>query len=34
MPYVIRIKNMAGYMDACHFCGDKRCEGCPLPFDD
>ena len=24
---------MTGYMEACHFCGDKRCEGCPLPFD-
>lgn len=19
-------------MEACHYCGDKRCEGCPLPF--
>lgn len=19
-------------MESCHFCGDKKCEGCPLPF--
>jgi hypothetical protein len=19
-------------MESCQFCGDKRCEGCPLPF--
>ncbi len=19
-------------MEACHFCGDRKCEGCPLPF--
>jgi hypothetical protein len=19
-------------MESCHFCQDKRCEGCPLPF--
>ena len=31
--YCLRIKNMTGYMEGCHFCGDKRCEGCPLPFD-
>ena len=31
--YCLRIKNMTGYMDPCHWCGDRRCEGCPLPFD-
>lgn len=31
--YSLRLKNMSGYMEACHFCGDKRCEGCPVPFD-
>ena len=30
--YSLRIKNLTGYMESCHFCGDKRCEGCPLPF--
>ena len=34
LPYALRIKNIAGYMEACHFCGDKRCDGCPLPFTD
>jgi len=24
---------MTGYMESCHFCSDKKCEGCPLPFD-
>jgi hypothetical protein len=24
---------MSGYMESCHFCGDKRCDGCPLPYD-
>ena len=33
MVYSLRIKNLTGYMEACHFCADKRCEGCPLPFD-
>ena len=23
---------MSGYMESCHFCGDKRCDGCPLPY--
>jgi hypothetical protein len=23
---------MSGYMEACQFCGDKRCDGCPIPF--
>ena len=32
--YTLRIKNMTGYMESCQFCGDKRCEGCPLPFED
>ncbi len=31
--YTLRIKNLTGYMESCNFCGDKRCEGCPLPFD-
>ena len=30
--YTLRLKNMTGYMEACHFCGDRRCDGCPLPF--
>lgn len=21
-------------MESCHFCGDKKCDGCPLPFDE
>lgn len=32
MPYVIRLKNVSGYNEPCVFCGDKRCEACPLPF--
>jgi len=32
--YVLRLKNLSGYMEMCHFCLDKRCEGCPLPFTD
>lgn len=31
--YCLRLKNISGYMEACHFCNDKRCEGCPVPFD-
>lgn len=31
--YSLRIKNQSGYNEACQFCGDKRCEGCPIPFD-
>jgi hypothetical protein len=23
---------MTGYMEPCHFCDDRRCDGCPLPF--
>lgn len=23
---------MTGYMEACHWCLDRRCDGCPLPF--
>lgn len=30
--YTLRIKNMTGYMEACHFCEDRKCEGCPVPF--
>jgi hypothetical protein len=32
--YCLRIKNLTGYMESCYFCGDKRCEGCPLPYTD
>ena len=32
--YSPRLKNLSGYMDACHFCYDKKCEGCPLPYDE
>lgn len=32
--YCLRIKNLTGYMESCFFCGDKRCEGCPLPYSD
>lgn len=32
--YCLRIKNLSGYMESCHFCNDKRCEGCPLPYTD
>jgi len=32
MIYQLRIKSLTGYMEACHFCSDKRCEGCPLPY--
>jgi hypothetical protein len=31
--YSLRLRNMSGYMESCHFCGDKRCDGCPLPYD-
>lgn len=31
--YCLKLKNMAGYLEACHFCNDKRCSGCPVPFD-
>lgn len=30
--YSVRLKNLTGYMEACHYCQDKRCEGCPIPF--
>ena len=23
---------MSGYMEACQYCNDKKCDGCPLPF--
>lgn len=32
--YAVRIKNITGYMEPCQFCGDKRCDGCPLPYTD
>lgn len=31
--YLLKLKNMSGYMESCHFCGDKKCDGCPVPFD-
>jgi hypothetical protein len=34
ITYCLRIKNLTGYMESCYFCGDKRCEGCPLPYTD
>lgn len=30
--YCLRVKNMTGYMEPCHWCQDRRCDGCPLPF--
>lgn len=30
--YCLRIKNLTGYMESCFFCGDKKCEGCALPY--
>jgi hypothetical protein len=33
-PYILKLRNITGYMEACNFCGDKRCNGCPLPFTD
>ena len=30
--YMVKLKNMSGYMESCHYCTDKRCDGCPLPF--
>lgn len=33
MPYVLRLKNLTGYSEPCTFCGDRKCEGCPVPFD-
>jgi hypothetical protein len=34
MLYSLRLKNITGYMEPCHFCADKRCDGCPLPYTD
>eukprot|EP00347_Sterkiella_histriomuscorum_P018454 403345455 len=30
--YTLRLKNLSGYMETCRFCGDKKCEGCPVPL--
>eukprot|EP00347_Sterkiella_histriomuscorum_P023008 403336310 len=30
--YTLRLKNLSGYMETCLFCGDKKCEGCPVPL--
>ena len=32
MPYILKLKNMTGYMEPCFYCGDKKCDGCPLPY--
>ena len=34
MPYILRLKNISAHNNPCFYCGDKKCEGCPLPFTD
>lgn len=32
MPYEIYFKNVAGYYEDCHFCGQRNCSNCAVPF--
>jgi len=32
MPYALKLKNITGYNEECFYCGDKKCDGCPVPF--
>jgi hypothetical protein len=34
IPYALKLKNNSGYYESCYYCGDKRCDGCPLEFSD
>ena len=33
LPYQLKIENISGYMEDCHFCGNSYCRSnCPLPY--
>jgi hypothetical protein len=32
MPYMVNFKDISGYYDNCHYCGETRCGGCVVPF--
>ena len=32
MPYKLCFKVVSGYMEKCHYCGEVRCSGCPVPY--
>jgi ubiquitin carboxyl-terminal hydrolase 4/11/15 len=33
-PYKIQFKDITGYWDECHYCGEQRCNGCTVPYSD
>lgn len=34
MPYMLTFKDISGYYEECHYCGESRCGGCPVPYSD
>lgn len=34
MPYRIVFKDISGYYESCHYCGQSKCSGCTVPFTD
>ena len=32
MPYKLCFKDVTGYNESCLYCGQLRCNGCPVPF--
>ena len=32
MSYHLVFKDISGYMENCHFCGNQKCGGCTLPY--
>ena len=33
MPYRLTFKDISGYYDECHYCGESRCNDCMVPYD-
>lgn len=33
-PYALLFKNVAGTWNACDYCGQNKCGGCPVPYTD
>lgn len=33
-PYKLLFKDVSGYYEDCHYCGESRCGGCAVPFRD
>ena len=33
MPYRLTFKDISGYYDNCHYCGESRCNDCMVPYD-